>query len=87
MSRIGQLEKKTQNRVVVLLRNELNYRTFGDWTLVSEANGTARGGADPAQARFVVRVELEASRAARQDQGFAGRLMALEPYAWIESPP
>ncbi len=43
------------------------------------------GGADPAQARFVVRVELEASRAARQDQGFAGaRLMALEPYAWIE---
>lgn len=32
MSTIGQIEKKTQNRVIALFRDELGYRTLGDRT-------------------------------------------------------
>jgi type I restriction enzyme R subunit len=32
MSTIGQPERATQNRVIALFRDELGYRTLGDWT-------------------------------------------------------
>jgi hypothetical protein len=32
MSTIGQPERATQNRVIVLFRDELRYRYLGDWT-------------------------------------------------------
>ncbi len=32
MALIGQSERATQNRVIALFRDELGYRTFGDWT-------------------------------------------------------
>lgn len=31
MSDIGQLERATQNRVVELFQNQLNYDYYGDW--------------------------------------------------------
>jgi len=43
------------------------------------------GAADPALARFAVRLDIEAPRPGRRDQGIVGaRLVALEPYAWNE---
>lgn len=38
MSRIGQIEPRTQARVVKLLRERLGYRYLGDW---SERTGNA----------------------------------------------
>ena len=32
MSRVGQLEKKTQQRVVKLFHDQLGYDCLGDWT-------------------------------------------------------
>ena len=32
MSRIGQPERATQDRVIALFRDELGYRYLGDWT-------------------------------------------------------
>ena len=32
MSTIGQPERVTQNRVIALFRNELNFRYLGDWS-------------------------------------------------------
>ena len=32
MPDIGQPERATQNRVIALFRDELNYRYLGDWT-------------------------------------------------------
>ena len=32
MSVVGQPERATQNRVIALFRDELGYRTLGDWT-------------------------------------------------------
>ena len=32
MSPIGQPERATQNRVIALFRDELGFRTLGDWT-------------------------------------------------------
>ena len=32
MSTIGQPERATQNRVITLFRDDLNYRYLGDWT-------------------------------------------------------
>ena len=32
MSTIGQAERATQNRIIALFRDELGYRTLGDWT-------------------------------------------------------
>ena len=32
MSTIGQIKKKTQNRVIALFLNELGYHTLGHWT-------------------------------------------------------
>ncbi len=32
MSAVGQPERTTQNRVIALCRDELGYRTLGDWT-------------------------------------------------------
>jgi type I restriction enzyme R subunit len=32
MSSIGQPERETQNRVIALFRDELGYRTIGDWS-------------------------------------------------------
>lgn len=48
-----------------------------------------RGGtADPTQARFAVRLDIEAPRSGRRGQGIVGaRLVAVEPYAWIEHQP
>ena len=31
MSTIGQAERATQNRIIALFRDELGYRTLGDW--------------------------------------------------------
>jgi transposase InsO family protein len=32
VSVVGQPERATQNRVIALFRDELGYRTLGDWT-------------------------------------------------------
>jgi len=32
MSTIGQAERATQSRIIALFRDELGYRTLGDWT-------------------------------------------------------
>ena len=32
MTHIGKPERATQNRVIALFRDELGYRTLGDWT-------------------------------------------------------
>lgn len=43
------------------------------------------GAANPDQARFAVRLDIEAARTGRKNQGIVGaRLVALEPYKWNE---
>ena len=32
MNQVGQPERATQNHVIALFRDELGYRTLGDWT-------------------------------------------------------
>src|SRR5262245_52379188 len=60
MSAVGQPERSTQDRMVRLFRDELGYRTLGDWTNrddnsnIEEGLLTARltrGGHTPAQIR------------------------------------
>lgn len=42
-SRVGQIERYTQNRVIALFRDKLGYRYFGDWT-DREANSNIEEG-------------------------------------------
>jgi type I restriction enzyme, R subunit len=70
MSTVGQPERATQNRVVVLFRDELGYRYLGDWTdrhgnsNIEETLLTAwltKGGYTPAQINVAIyRLRTEA---------------------------
>lgn len=67
------------------------YFDLRERVLVYRAYNVARfrgGAANPAQIRFVVRLDYEVTRTARRDQGIVGaRLVALEPYAWSDPAP
>ena len=46
MSTLGQPERATQDRIVALFHDELNYRYLSDWT-DREATATSRTGSFP----------------------------------------
>ena len=70
MPAVGQAERVTQNRIIALFRDELHYRTLGDWT--ERANNSnieeelltaylAKSGYSPAQiSRTLDRLRTEA---------------------------
>lgn len=64
------------------------YFDLREHVLVYRAYNAAnfRGGAaDPAEARFAVRLDVEAPQPGRRDKGIVGaRLVALDVYQWIE---
>ena len=92
MDRLSEVPKNYLGALVNVeptgIRNGQWYFNPREHVLVYRAYNIANfrgGGADPAQARFAVRLEFGQPRTGRPDQVIVGaRLVALEPYAWIK---